>query len=123
MSKPTPYSKPRLSMSRLIIPAVFVMVSVAIVYSFAANNRGFTEARAYDNVGTFIAKNNIKTKRMTCAGDSDGDGYGTCTIAATDDEVMTLECPTDWLDVNVWRATSCKEIPMLRMQGFGHAKR
>lgn len=102
----------------LAFAAIVLLVLGMWAYSLFWNNRGATEARAYDGVHAFIKQNSIQSKRITCAGDSDGNGYGTCTIAATDGEVIALECPTDFIDVNVWGATSCKEVPMLRLQGL-----
>lgn len=99
--------------------AIALMIAMIAIYSLFWNNRGATETRATDNATAFIQKNNIQVKRMTCAGDSNGDGYGTCMVTATDSEQIQLECPTSWVDVNVWRATSCKEVPILRVQGFG----
>lgn len=102
----------------LVIVLAVVLIAVSIGSSVIWNNRGATEERAYKGGSDFVMKNGIQKKRMTCAGDSDGDGYGTCTIATVDGEIITLECPTDFVNTNLWGATSCKEIPVMRMQGL-----
>jgi len=87
---------------------------------------GATENRAYEAGELFISKNQIvmtdgtERGRMTCAGDSDGDGYGSCTIVTLAGEKIYLQCPTDWIAVNFWNAASCKEIEAaLYMRGLG----
>ena len=58
----------------------------------------------------YVMRHDIKVKYVDCAGDSNGDGYGTCTIKTTDDKRIMLRCPTDYFDVEVWGAKACKEI-------------
>jgi hypothetical protein len=57
----------------------------------------------------FIEMNDLEVKRLTCAGDSDRDGYGSCVIRTIDGEMISLKCPTDFFAVNMFGATSCKE--------------
>lgn len=96
-----------------IIELLMVIVVAAILFigiaSSFINNRGATEARAYAGLDNFIVANGITVKRKTCAGDSDGDGYGSCAIVTGEGERMRISCPTNWGDINLWGATSCKE--------------
>lgn len=89
-----------------------VIVSMLLVGSCSAvlNNRGWTEDRAYGGATSFLNSNDIEFKRMTCAGDSDGDGYGTCNVVSSADEKIILNCPTNFFDVNLFGASSCKEV-------------
>jgi len=103
-------------MRQLIIFVLLGLFVLLVATSCVRDNRGFTEDRAYEGVERFIKQNNIDVKRKTCAGDSDEDGYGTCTIVATDREIITIQCPVNWIDINIWGAKSCKEVPVLRMQ-------
>lgn len=93
-----------------ILVIVFIaLIAIGGISSAFINNRGATEARAYAALDNFVAMNNITVKRKTCAGDSDGDGYGSCAIVTSDGERMRISCPTNWSDINLWGATSCKE--------------
>lgn len=94
----------------LLIVLVIGLVLVTIVMEFFANNMGWTEDRAKDNAKLFVSENNITTSRMSCAGDSDHDGYGSCTVVTTADESINLQCPTDFLQVKIFGAKGCKEI-------------
>ena len=93
----------------VICIAVVGIVGISIGMNFI-NNRGATEARAYDGAKAFTAANNIVVKRMNCSGDSDHDGYGTCTVVTDSGEKIQLNCNSDWMNVNVWGATGCKEV-------------
>lgn len=100
-----------------MIFVAIIGIVVVTISSIFVNNRGATEHRAYDGMKLFIARNNIADiKRNTCAGDSDGDGYGTCTIVTSQSETITIQCPTDWMDLHVFGVSSCKEIPIFRLQ-------
>ena len=94
---------------------IFVIIAIigifsAIVTNAFLNNRGATERRAYRGAKNFISMNNIKPKRLSCAGDSDNDGYGTCTVMTDDNQRIMLRCPTGYFDVNFFGASSCKEV-------------
>ena len=96
----------------LLIVFVMVVFFAGIIASGFVNNRGATEARAYTGADKFITDNAIQIKRLTCAGDSDGDGYGSCTLATMDGERIRISCPTNWADINIFDASSCKEVFM-----------
>lgn len=88
-----------------------VVLGVAVLIANPAlNNRGSTEERAYVGSGLYIAKHDLKPKRLSCSGDSDGDGNGSCMVTLPDNEKIQLQCPTNFIDFYVWRARSCKEI-------------
>jgi type II secretory pathway pseudopilin PulG len=93
----------------LITVSIVLIVSVAVLGS-VVNNRGWTEERALAGAAAFLTSNNIVAKRVTCAGDSDGDGYGTCNVVTAEGEKVILNCPTNFLDVKVWGASNCKEV-------------
>ena len=98
------------SLIELIISVIFVIILSMGIFGFFANNKGATEERAYEAMDSFIIKNGIETKRKSCAGDSDGDGYASCTVVATDGEKIHLQCPSNWGDTTVWGASGCKEV-------------
>tara|TARA_R110000851_G_scaffold102450_2_gene219014 strand:- start:20 stop:346 length:327 start_codon:yes stop_codon:yes gene_type:complete len=92
----------------LAFGGIFFFVG-AIALSFV-NNMAFTETRAQENVSKFIIENSLEVTRKTCAGDSDGDGYGTCVVALEGGERIKLNCPVDWFTVSVLGADGCKEV-------------
>ena len=96
----------------LMIVIAIISILGAVVSGGIFNNLGKTEARAYQNVEKFMSNNGItmeQVKRRTCAGDSDGDGYGSCAIVMKDGEKINLNCPASWS--SEWQgATSCKEV-------------
>ena len=94
----------------LLIVMIIVGILLAIPTKILLNNRGATERRALKACSAYLADNNIKTKRFTCAGDSDGDGYGTCNVVTTEGEKIILQCPTDYFAVNWFGARQCKEV-------------
>lgn len=96
----------------LLIISILVVVTTNIctIWLSFANNRGATEKRAYTAANYFVAKNQLQTKRLTCAGDSDGDGYGSCTLILTDGEKIRLECVSDFMDTKIYGAKGCKEM-------------
>lgn len=107
--------------------SIEVMITFAILGILAAtvtallfNNMGATERRATEIAHKYVADNNIQVKRMACAGDSDHDGYGTCTVV-TPDEKIFLQCPASWESVKLWGASSCKEVEMdfIQLKGIG----
>jgi prepilin-type N-terminal cleavage/methylation domain-containing protein len=97
------------SLVELMIVVAVIGIAISIGFGTFINNRGATEKRAYEGAQSFIAENNINADRMTCAGDSDRDGYGTCVIHPNDGKIIVLKCPTDYFQVNWFNATSCKE--------------
>ena len=102
----------------LVTTIIIIIVIALSLFSLVLNNRGVTEQRAYSGAKQFINNNSIAAKRLTCAGDSDGDGYGTCVIVTTDNERIRLSCPTGWLSTKVFGASSCKEeIQILDLNG------
>jgi len=99
-----------MTLIEVMVVIVIVAIAGAMVTNVFLNNRGATERRAYQGAANFISMNNITPKRLTCSGDSDSDGYGTCVIMTSDDQRIMLECPTNYFDVNVFGASSCKEV-------------
>ena len=79
--------------------------------------RGKTEAQAYEGMVKFVAMNGLQDQiaRKTCASDTDGDGYGSCTLVLKTSERIYLQCPTGF-----WYkgADSCKEVPAINIQSF-----
>lgn len=103
-----------------LIELILVLAILGIVGTLLSgiilNNRGATEKRALEHMNLFVKTNQISVERATCAGDSDLDGYGTCTIKTKDGEMITLQCPTNWFDINWFGASQCKEVPIMRLQ-------
>lgn len=93
----------------LIICIAIVSILATAALGPGCNNRKATEDRAYVAAEKFVAKNKMSVKRLTCAGDSDNDGYGSCTMVTSEGEKIMLKCPTDYFDVNLWGAEDCKE--------------
>jgi len=97
-----------------VIEAIIVFAILLILGttfgSALLNNRGATERRATELATKFLSQNNIKVKRIICAGDSDANGYGTCSVLTTDNEKMFLQCPTEYFDVNFFGVSQCKEV-------------
>lgn len=100
-----------------IIVTILSLVCIigVTIFVHVINNRNFTEQRARENAQKFITDNNITSKRMTCAGDSDGDGYGTCTIVTSTNEKIQLACPSDFVDVRIFGAQGCKEKSLVQL--------
>ncbi len=94
----------------LLIVIAIVGIFLAISANLVLNNRGATEKRALELCNKYLKNNNMQAKRLTCAGDSDGDGYGTCNVVTAGDEKILLQCPTDYFDVNWFGASQCKEV-------------
>ena len=92
----------------LTIVIAILGVIGSIVYASFSDTRGATQSRAEDNMNLFISNNHLQVKRKSCAGDSDGDGYGSCTIVTTEGEKIFLQCPSDYLG-NLGGGTGCKE--------------
>jgi prepilin-type N-terminal cleavage/methylation domain-containing protein len=93
----------------LMIAVAVVGIIAAIASGFIFNTKGATERRAYESAQHFISTNGIKVKRITCAGDSDSDGYGSCSILTEENEKIMLQCPSGFFDK--WTgAVSCKEV-------------
>jgi flagellar basal body-associated protein FliL len=99
-----------MTLIEVLIMIVILMVITGALFWSCLNNRGATEARAKDGAKTFIAENGLYVERFSCAGDSDGDGYGTCNLALKSGEKVMLNCPTGFVDTKIWGATGCKEI-------------
>lgn len=91
----------------VVLAIVGIVCMLAIAPFF--NNRGATQERAKENARMFLKDNNIEVKRLSCAGDSDSDGYGTCTVTTAAGERIMLKCPCGFIDVEFFGATGCKE--------------
>lgn len=98
---------------------VFMVIILALgLFTIFMDNRAATEKRAYLAAQNYVSVNSIKIKRLSCSGDSDRDGNGTCNIVTEEGEKISLQCPTNFIDVNVWGATGCKEVLVnLNFQG------
>ena len=94
----------------VLVVAIFSIIVFGAVVGLFLDNMAHTEKRAEENAKIFVTKNNIHVKRMTCAGDSDNDGYGSCAITTTDGERINLRCPASFFQVGVFGATGCKEV-------------
>ena len=94
----------------LLIVVLTVGTIAAVIFGAIANNRGWTEDRAKENAVLFINDNHIAPSRLSCAGDSDQDGYGSCSIVTLAGENIQVQCPTDFISVRIFGATGCKEI-------------
>lgn len=105
----------------IIVLAIVIVISAVIVFPYIlVNNRGATETRAEEGAKKFIEKNKLEVSRLSCAGDSDNDGYGTCTLTLKNKERLRIACPTDWMDTRVWGASNCKEVfTDLNIEGSG----
>ena len=89
---------------------IVVILGVVVGIFTFVNNMGWTEDRAKENARLFISENNLSTSRMSCAGDSDRDGYGSCSIVTATGENIQLQCPTDFVSVRIFGAKGCKEF-------------
>lgn len=103
----------------IVIALIALMMVGSSVFMAMQNNRGATERRAYETAEMFVSKHKVDVERLTCAGDSDGDGFSTCNILTKANEKIILNCPSDYVDVKFWGATSCKELTMNMMIGGG----
>lgn len=96
----------------------WLLIAAMMITGMLMNNRGATEARALEGAKSFINENQLAIERLTCTGDSDGDGYGSCTVVTSEGEKIHLSCVTGYLDTHLWDAKGCKEVDM-RWQGMG----
>lgn len=103
----------------LVIGTIIMLPISGLVVDFFLNNRGATEERAYEGMNAFIMDNDLQVSRSSCAGDSDGDGYGSCTIVLESGERIYLDCPSSWGSVNLFGASGCKEIEARFKGGVG----
>lgn len=94
----------------VLIVLAIVMILAGLVSNTVVNNKGATADRAKKNADLFVANNNMDAMRTSCAGDSNQDGYGTCTVVLRDGKRIQLQCPTDFFDVKFFNATECKEV-------------
>lgn len=87
-----------------------VLVFVSIVGSWFVNTPGQTEGRATNHMNEWV-QTNVKEpiKRSSCAHDSDGDGYASCTVATQSGEKIFLQCPSGFTTVALG-ASNCKEV-------------
>lgn len=92
-----------------------VMIVLAIVGIFSLviagavlNNPGATQERATANMQAWAASQGIQPKRASCAHDSDGDGFGSCTVVDQAGEKIHLQCSAGFVG-GLTGANSCKE--------------
>ncbi len=107
----------KIALSKYTWIMLALLSAAFFLFTMFMNNMGQTEKRAYQGAENFISTNSIVISdetgkgRVTCAGDSEPqDGYGSCAVVTAKGEKIYLQCPTDWFQVNVWNARSCKEI-------------
>lgn len=91
-----------------------VMLSAVSLLGFMAtslvlDNPGATEKRAAESARLWLTEQRVDLKRLSCAYDSDGDGYGSCTVVTQNDERIFLQCPASWFN-NAMGAHTCKEV-------------
>jgi hypothetical protein len=89
----------------LFLAAFFVLMAA----SWVLNLPGFTEARAKETAAAWVQTNSIQPKRTSCAHDSDGDGYGSCTVVTQTDEKVYLQCVAGFWQ-GLFGASGCKEV-------------
>lgn len=97
------------TMIETMIGIATVAIVGAIVLGAVANNPGATEQRATKNANNWATTQGIKLKRLSCAHDSDYDGYGSCTLVAEDGERIQLQCASGFVQ-EATGASGCKEI-------------
>ena len=92
-----------------VIVAIFGIIVAGSAYNPVMNSPGATERRVTDNAKVWAKESNVKYSRLSCAYDSDNDGYGSCSLAKKSSEKITLQCPTGWW-TNYTGARQCKEL-------------
>ncbi|BDH16554.1 MAG: hypothetical protein [Bacteriophage sp.] len=109
----------KLNLIHYTLHFIIILIMITILFSFLSNfvinNMSSTRKRAEANATLFIKDNNIEVKRLVCAGDSDHDGYGTCTITEVNDKKIQLQCISNFLNVSIFKDTSCKEISLINI--------
>lgn len=94
----------------VMIVLVIISILAVILAQRLLNNRGATEKRALAAAEKFAQTNRIDIERISCAGDSDNDGYGSCVIVTSKGEKIMLNCPCSYMDTKFWGAEECKEV-------------
>ena len=101
----------------LAIVALFLFFTASAIISTILNSAGSTERRAFEAARHWMAQNNITATRMSCAHDSDGDGYGSCTVVPPGGEKIYLQCVAGFWQ-GFWGARGCKEVETtMKLQG------
>jgi len=80
----------------------FVTLIVAMAVGSSPTKQD-QQSIADDNLNRYVADNRLQITRKSCASDSDGDGYGSCSIALSTGERVWLQCP-------VKAGLNCKEV-------------
>ena len=101
----------------MVVLAFSLVIGVLVVTIFSNllfNRPGQTEARATQAAQQYMDKTKIAVARLNCAYDSDGDGYGSCTVVTkasegVPSEKIYLQCPARFVNT-LMGATSCKEV-------------
>jgi prepilin-type N-terminal cleavage/methylation domain-containing protein len=91
------------------IVVAIVGILAAIVGGAVLNNPGETESRATENAKRWASNQGVQTRRLSCAHDSDMDGYGSCTIVTNDGERINLQCASGFYQ-QATGSSGCKEI-------------
>jgi uncharacterized protein YycO len=96
----------------LNILVVIVGILAALFIPFISGNGitgGGSENMSTENMEIWVATHiQQEVKRKSCAGDSDGDGYGTCMVVLQDGERISLQCPTGIR--SMVGTNGCKEV-------------
>lgn len=100
---------------QIVVCLAIVAILAVIIGEATLDNMSHTKQRAEANAKLFLAQNKLETKIFTCAGDSDGDGYGTCSMTLQDGSKLQLECSSRFMNVTVWGDTSCKEKSLINL--------
>jgi type II secretory pathway pseudopilin PulG len=95
----------------VFVAVVFVGIVGSLIFVRFLNTPGQTEERATEHAQAWVKSQHITPKRMSCAHDSDGDGYGSCTVVTDTDEKNYLQCPAGYGNT-LMGATSCKEVEL-----------
>ena len=95
--------------TEITIGLIFLSVLALLILNLFVNNAGATERRASESAAGWVSKNNVETQRLSCAHDSDGDGYGSCTAVTKTGDKIYLQCVAGFWQ-GFWGASGCKEV-------------
>ncbi len=101
-----------ISLIEIMIVMAILGILLTIVISTTINSPGVTENRATTNADKWISETGITIKRKSYSHDSDGDGYGSCTVVTQEGEKIYLQCVSGWFQ-EFTGASGCKEVDTL----------
>jgi hypothetical protein len=103
----------------LTVIAFIMLIFVSLGGAIYQSTPGKTLARTEANVTEWVSKHGIQVQRLSCAHDSDSDGYGSCTIVTTSGEKIFLQCVGGWL-TSAFGGRGCKEVDtLIKLNGMG----